>query len=524
MKNFKIIFLTITAILVYSCDIDEDPIFLDPSATYSDISIASGALDGIYQGLTSYSAMEQRIFAINGFSGFFATGKQGNNINNVNNQNLFSLKPAYDRDSQNMWQGIYAVIGRCNGAINNITTFESATSDTELNFNDISGQAYFVRAWSYFSLVRLWGDIPLWLTLPDSDNLSKAKTTAKEVYAQIIEDAQMASILMNGSIQAMNVQIETSYDNKVYPKHYAANMLLAKVYMTLATNTDLQADDLSENNYWQMAYDQAYMAYGQYSLVSDYSSLFTDEFENSTESIFELQVSQDAANSQMGRNYTPFKYKLGNHFGWLRVSADVFLDHQSTYPDDPRLTGTYLYDYVRADNGNPVKVYPAFANRTNFGKAHPYLFKFTEKDPTHNNQYGDQNVIVYRYAELLIMLAEISNELQNGQQLGYITEVLDRVGMSNSAYLGDQTSFRDAIMTEYRFELLGEGEDAHNNRRRGFDYFLTHTINKHNNTINSNIAPFSDNLNVDIELSTDPSQVMQLPIPLTEVNSNDLID
>jgi len=115
------------------------------------------------------------------------------------------------------------------------------------------------------------------------------------------------------------------------------------------------------------------------------------------------------------------------------------------------------------------------------------------------------------------MLAEISNELQNGQQLEFVTEVLDRVGMSNDAYLGDQTSFRDAIMNEYRYELIGEGEDAHNNRRRGFDYFLTNTINKHNN--NPIFSP-----NVDLLLSTDPNQVMKLPIPLTEINTNELID
>jgi hypothetical protein len=115
------------------------------------------------------------------------------------------------------------------------------------------------------------------------------------------------------------------------------------------------------------------------------------------------------------------------------------------------------------------------------------------------------------------MLAEISNELQNGQQLGYVSEVLDRVGMSNDAYLGDQSSFRDAIMNEYRYELIGEGEDAHNNRRRGFDYFLTNTINKHNN--NPIFSP-----NVDLTLSTDPNQVMKLPIPLTEINTNILIN
>ena len=45
-------------------------------------------------------------------------------------------------------------------------------AEIDLGFNDIAGQAYFVRAWSYFSLVRLYGDIPLWLTLPDSNNTS----------------------------------------------------------------------------------------------------------------------------------------------------------------------------------------------------------------------------------------------------------------------------------------------------------------------------------------------------------------
>jgi hypothetical protein len=505
MKNLKIILLTLIGFTFFTCDLEEDPIFLDAEATYADLEVARAALDGIYQQLTTYNAMEQRIFAVNGFSGHFVTKKNGNNANNVNNINLFSLKPTYDRDAQNMWGGLYSAISRCNGAIANIDTVDSPTEATDLGFNDIAGQAYLVRAWSYLTLVRLWHDIPLWLELPDNENLNKPKTLAKDVYAQIIADAETAANLINGNSGAG------------YPKQYAANMLLAKVYMTLATNPSLRADDISEAQYWQMAYDEAILVYGQYSLVADYSSLFTDEFENSTESIFELQISQDAANSQMGRNYTPFKYKLGQHFGWLQIHADVLLDHMAAYPDDPRIEGTYLYEYNRADNGNLVQLYPAFPNRNQFAKAHPFLFKFVEKDTQHSNQFGDQNVIIYRYADLLIMLAEISNELQNGQQLGYVTEVLDRVGMPNTAYLGDQNSFRDAIMNEYRYELIGEGEDAHNNRRRGFDYFLTNTINKHNN--NPIFSP-----NVDLLLSTDPDQVMKLPIPLTEINTNELID
>jgi hypothetical protein len=102
MKNFKIILLMFIGLTFYTCDLDEDPIFLDAEATYADLQVARGALDGIYQSMAVYGAQEQRIFAVNGFSGLFVTKKNGNFVNNVNNINLFSLKPTYDRDAQNV--------------------------------------------------------------------------------------------------------------------------------------------------------------------------------------------------------------------------------------------------------------------------------------------------------------------------------------------------------------------------------------------------------------------------------------
>ena len=70
----------------------------------------------------------------------------------------------------------------------------------------------------------------------------------------------------------------------------------------------------------------------------------------------------------MGRNFTPWKYKLGQHFGWLRVTADVHDHHASTYPNDPRLAATYLHSYNRADNGNLVTVYPSIQTDQTFQK------------------------------------------------------------------------------------------------------------------------------------------------------------
>ena len=117
------------------------------------------------------------------------------------------------------------------------------------------------------------------------------------------------------------------------------------------------------------------------------------------------------------------------------------------------------------------------------------------------------------------MLAEISNELnKDAEAMGYIEEVLGRVGLTPQiAYYGGQSSFRDAVMKEYRYELLGEGEDSHNNRRRGYTYFLNNIILPHNNNPN-----FSSQY--DLTLNTDEARIMTLPVPLGEVSTNDLID
>ena len=503
---YIISFFSIVVFLI-SCDLDEDPPFMD-NTLYNDPQSAEAARDGIYSGFTHYNAMEQRMFVENGYSGLFTTRRGGNKLSSVWMNGVMKLNPDDNVDNQNTWIGLYRIIARANAAIDNSTIDPDSTDPNQIRINDVIGHAYFSRSYAYFSITRLWGDIPVWTNLPEADNTSMAKTPSKEVYKLIVEDAILAKSLLNGSAGVG------------FPKAHAAQMLLAKVYMLLATNPELQDDDLSENDYWNLAYTEAKEIYnsGDYSLVPDYSSLFDGTNENSTESIFELQNSQDAGNSQMGRNYTPWKYKAGQAFGWFSISADVYDYHFAHYPNDMRLDATYLHEYQRADTGGTVRVYPSNSSRSGFGNAHPYLFKHAEKDKSHTNQYNSQNLIVYRYADLLLMLAEISNELENGEQLGYVTEVLERAGLTpHAGYLTDKDSFRDAIMDEYRFELLGEGHDSYNNRRRGYAYFLENTINRHNNNPNFKAS-------VDVLLNDVESEVMFLDIPLLEINNNELLN
>ena len=529
MKYFKYLIFTLPVLFIIGCDLDEEPPFLDETI-YTDAQSAQAARDGIYQSLTTYNTQERRLFITNLYSGLMFTGKGGNRVNTRDMSTLVSLKPGYHMDASFLWQGLYQAIARCNGAIANINTTSSPSSNDQVTFNDVAGHAYFVRAWSYFELANLFGDVPLWLELPSSGNTNKALSTKSEIFQQIISDATNAASLLNGNAGVG------------YPKANAANMLLAKVYMTIATNNDLQTSGGS-SEYWNLANQAAQSVYGQYSLVNDYGSLFTVQGENSAESIFELQISQDATNSQMGRNFTPWKYKAGMHFGWFRVSAfqhDKHLkayggntnwnaNNLSTYPDS-RYKATYLSEYQRADRTPPaglVRVYPHNPSRGRFAIAHPYLFKWTEKDKAHNNQFNSQNVVVYRYAELLLMLAEISNELGNGQQMTYLQPVLDRAGVTaRTQFSQGQSAFRDAIMDEYKFELIGEGHDSWHVRRRGVQYFVNKIINPHNNSIGQKVGVGAKKYaaNLEVKFSTDPNEIMKMPIPLSEINTNELIN
>ena len=130
---------------------------------------------------------------------------------------------------ENSWIGIYQTIGRANDAINSLTVFDNPSTSDELVINDVIGQAYFVRAFNYFNLVRLWGEVPLRITPTTTETLHLAKSPIKDSYAQIIVDVKRAQQLMNGAVASGT------------PKPQAADMLLSKVYMTLATaSSDVQ--------------------------------------------------------------------------------------------------------------------------------------------------------------------------------------------------------------------------------------------------------------------------------------------
>ena len=105
-----------STILLVSCNLDEDPPFLD-STLYNNAQSAEAARDGIYAALTHYNAQEQRMFVENGFSGLMVTRRGGNKLTSVWMNNVMKLNPNENVDSQNTWIGLYRLVSRSNAAI-----------------------------------------------------------------------------------------------------------------------------------------------------------------------------------------------------------------------------------------------------------------------------------------------------------------------------------------------------------------------------------------------------------------------
>jgi hypothetical protein len=494
MKNlYKLLMLTFFCSALYvSCNLEENPPYLSQNSVYEDEATASTALNGVFNPLTNQFYYGHDYHVINAYmSGMFAA-KKGSDRYTIG---ALSPTPTFNYITK-FWELSYQTIGRANDMIANV---EEGTGNVELD--NILGIAYFVRANTYLNLVRLYGGVPLKIAPATAETLHQPRASKEDVYALIIADGEKAKSLMKEPAEQIGGR----------PGKYAANMLLAKAYMTLAGNDNTSA-------YWQKAYDEAIQVYGQYTLVSNFDDLFSSEAtaNNNSESIYEIQFNSEVP-SKIGRVFTPNAAYAGS--GWERIRAlpEVVDAHAARYPDDPRYNFTFRDQYNRFNNNTLVKVYPA-RTRANFNVAFTYINKYFVKDQTTNTDANNYNFVQYRYGDLLLMLAEIENELNGpANAYKYVNEVLTRARNSGTGVTEpanwsglSQDDFRAAIMKEYHFELLGEGHDFFVGHRRGYDFFKTNYIDVHNARNDKGFDPvFPEN-----------ESVMLLPIPSDEIGAN----
>ena len=343
---------------------------------------------------------------------------------------------------ESFWKHYYEGIARANNVIFYVPNIEM---DAVLR-NQIVGEAKFLRAYFYFHLVNIYGNIPLRLTPAlNINDLSIPISNVADVYAQIEKDLKDASENLPNNYAVT----ETGRATKG-----AALGLLSKVYLfqqkwDLALSTASQLDGLG------------------YTLNPIYRNNFEIEKENNLESIFEIQHlggQIPAAGTYLNQYFSPnvlngyfFNAPTLNFINEFEKTADLTVD--------PRL------DYTVGRQGN--KWVDGQDYSSDWSPSTGFLDKkMAQKVGLNPIGDGGQNYVFMRYAEILLIKSEALNELNRADEAliplnkirkrareSYIfDDKLNGFGTIPANLLSNvtttnQSNLRDAIRHERRVEL-----------------------------------------------------------------------
>ncbi|MEQ9437890.1 MAG: RagB/SusD family nutrient uptake outer membrane protein [Cyclobacteriaceae bacterium] len=322
----------------------------------------------------------------------------------------------------------YDIIARANQLL---SVIDEADLDQPLKDN-FKGQALFLRAMAYFDLVRFYGGVPL--PLEPATGLESAtlpRSSAEAVYDQIITDATAATDLLPSKENQESGRATSG----------AAWTLLGDIYVTLEQ--------------WENA-ENALTNVTGYALLDNYADIFDPVNKNNEESVFEIQYLEGTSlglDSYFPYFFVPLtdehaQLTLGPSgsqnaplSGWNIPTEDLISAYEDPEQDER------FYASIGFYTGASLISDTTYVNL-------PYIKKY--QHPHSIFGQTNQNFPVYRYAEVLLMLAEVMNEQGNtAEAQNYLNQVRNRAGLGNSMASG-QADLRDAILHERRIELAFE--------------------------------------------------------------------
>jgi starch-binding outer membrane protein, SusD/RagB family len=353
----------------------------------------------------------------------------------------------------NQWQGPWNAVYQANNVLANYAKVPS----TGQALQQSAGQAYFLRAFSYYYLVRFFGPIPDITTEIDVTDRPQ-RDSASKIYATIVSDLTIAASWLPASWPGQPGRATSG----------AARSLLADVYLTMT------GWPINQSQYYANAAAEAdsVINAGTYSLEPDFNTVFTTN--NGPESIFALQfnVTAGVPERSYGSSSVPLDESgLDGSGGWDDYYPEInfYLNSPKCY----RSTCTF-YDTIKLLNADKktYNLVPWNSPLTHAG--HPYYRKFrhglvtggvadgvNETDSViHSiNPSTNKAMDFIRYPMVLLDYAE-ADDMANGgpSSAGYnaVNLVRQRAGLPNLTAGLSQTDFRDSIVQERAWEFAGE--------------------------------------------------------------------
>jgi starch-binding outer membrane protein, SusD/RagB family len=326
------------------------------------------------------------------------------------------------------WPTLYNYIFKCNA------TFEGLHASASLSpaiKQQLLGEASFLRAFFYFYLVNLFGDLPLVLNTDPEVNTLLHRSPKLDVYKQIIADLEEAADKLSPIY--LNETLLTKTNERVRPTKWAAKALLARVY--------LYAGD------YEKAETSATEVLEQTGLYGPLPKLNDAFLKNSAEAIWQLQPTAINFNT---------------------VEAQTFVIPQqgpNTIANPVFLSDTLLKSFepgdLRAVPGNWIAtrtylVTPTLQNTV----AYPNKYKLYQLDATITNSTGTTNMkeyfMVLRLAEQFLIRAEArAQQGKTNEAKMDLNAIRVRAGLGATP-ANDKNSLLKAIVKERQVELFAE--------------------------------------------------------------------
>lgn len=336
------------------------------------------------------------------------------------------------------WQSCYYGIEACNMFLTAVEKLPQSDA-----IKQMLGEAHFLRAYYYFHLVRIFGDIPLKLTPTQApaDGLLP-RTSVKEVYENVIlPDLEAASKL---NITNLPSSGRVSMD--------AVNALYAQVYLTMAGNP------LNETDKYALAAQKAELVVNSSNLSlfqSDDKESWFEKFrkmayDNKGEYIFMANYGNSPAPRQ---HYTQF---------FIPTSASKltgFVGFGSMMPTQDFINSYPKGDLRAEEKGFFFTSYEAFDNSGDVS-FEPMVYKFFEPSLVGGGGYCGKSLPLIRYAEMLLTYAEATarSGSVNDKAIAAVNQIRTRAGLQplDASITGNKDAFIEEVLKERVFELCFE--------------------------------------------------------------------
>lgn len=317
---------------------------------------------------------------------------------------------------EDAWAGGYEIIARTNTILNRL---EDAALDNPALGERIRGEALFIRSLVYYNLAVIFGNVALQLDEVTSPAIEINQVSADVIYDQITENLAEAENLLPASYDADGLGRVTSG---------AAGTLLGLVHLTNGNNSEAEAALRRVVNS------------GQYSLVPDYAELWGVDNENNAESIFEIQYRSGGQGT--GSSFTEYfspDFSISGGVGGGNAPQTLTDDALAAFDenDERYFGGSFGWTTPDDPETDPDE----------------YLSKY---DGVQFAAFdADNNFVVFRYADVLLMLAEAIGDSPEAYE--FINQVRARAGLTTpiESELG---SFEEKLLLERRREFVGENK------------------------------------------------------------------